>query len=116
MWGEALEFQIRDRLSFQRFLGLIPGDPVPDARTIWEWRERLVRSGAFERLFERFDRHLRERGYLAQGGQIAGATIIEARMPRLTECEKEIMRRGGISEDRSLARSRQVDRDARWTL
>jgi hypothetical protein len=31
---EELEFQIRDRYSFCRFLGLMPEDRVPDAKTI----------------------------------------------------------------------------------
>lgn len=39
---DACEFQIRDRLSFMRFLGLGLGDRVPDAKTIWLFRERLV--------------------------------------------------------------------------
>src|SRR5579863_2749413 len=29
------EFQIKDRLSFMRFLGLQLGDDVPDEKTIW---------------------------------------------------------------------------------
>ncbi|HFC03868.1 MAG TPA: transposase, partial [Nitratifractor salsuginis] len=36
----ALATQIRDRSSFQRFLGLTPGDPVANAHAIWKWRER----------------------------------------------------------------------------
>ncbi len=32
---EQLEFQIKDRLSFMRFLNLSLTDNVPDARTIW---------------------------------------------------------------------------------
>ena len=35
---DQLEFQIRDRLSFMRFLGLSLGDTVPDAKTIWLFR------------------------------------------------------------------------------
>ena len=58
---------------------------MPDAKTIWLYREQLVRAGALKRLFALFDRVLRERGYLAMGGQIVDATIIEARRPRLTE-------------------------------
>src|SRR3990167_10508990 len=38
---EQLEFQIKDRLSFQRFLDLSLSDKVPDAKTIWLWRERF---------------------------------------------------------------------------
>ena len=40
--------QIRDRLSFLRFLGLGLGDPVPDAKTIWLFREQLTRAGAID--------------------------------------------------------------------
>lgn len=38
---EAVEYQILDRMSFMRFLGLHAGDPVPDAKTIWLFREQL---------------------------------------------------------------------------
>ena len=40
---ERAEYLINDRLSFMRFLGLSLGDRVPDARTIWLFRERLTR-------------------------------------------------------------------------
>jgi hypothetical protein len=35
-----------DRPSFMRFLGLSLSDRVPDATTIWLFRERLVKAGA----------------------------------------------------------------------
>ena len=38
---DKAEFMIHDRLSLMRFLGLSLGDPVPDAKTIWLFRERL---------------------------------------------------------------------------
>jgi hypothetical protein len=50
---EQTEFQIKDRLSFQRFLGLGLGDTVPDANTIWTFREALTRAKAVEGLFGR---------------------------------------------------------------
>ncbi|MBM3491428.1 MAG: transposase, partial [Alphaproteobacteria bacterium] len=81
---DQAEYQIRDRLSFMRFVGLALHDAVPDAKTIWLYREQLVRTGAFDRLFARFDAALREKGYLAMGGQIVDATVVEARRPRLT--------------------------------
>ena len=62
------EYQLKDRLPFMRFAGLSLRDPVPDATTIWLFRERLVRAGAIERLFARFDALLREQGLLAMGG------------------------------------------------
>jgi IS5 family transposase len=113
---EQTEYQLRDRLSFMRFIGLALHEPVPDAKTIWLYREQLVRAGALKRLFARFDRVLREKGYLAMGGQIVDATIIEARRPRLTEAEKETIKGGGVPSEWKPARRAQIDRDGRWTL
>ena len=65
---DQAEFQIQDRLSFMRFLGLGLAERVPDAKTIWWFREQLVQAGAMEELFRRFDESLCEAGYLAMGG------------------------------------------------
>jgi len=113
---DQTEYQLRDRLSFMRFTGLALHEPVPDAKTIWLYREQLVRTGSLKRLFARFDRVLRERGYLAMGGQIVDATIIEARRPRLTEAEKETIKGGSVPTEWKPARRAQIDRDGRWTL
>ena len=51
MSDDQAEFQIRDRLSFVRFLGLMPGDPVSDDKAIWLVREYLTHAGAVEKLF-----------------------------------------------------------------
>ena len=75
---ERCEYLIKDRLSFMRFLGLGLADPVPDANTIWAFREAQKRAGAVERLFAQFDATLRAAGYLAIGGQIVDATIVAA--------------------------------------
>ena len=75
---EQAEFQIRDRLSFMRFLGLGLADRVPDYSTVWRFREALVTAGAMEDLFAQFDAALTERGYLALGGQLIDASIVEA--------------------------------------
>jgi IS5 family transposase len=49
---DQTEYQIRDRLSFMRFLGLALEDRVPDAKTIWLFREQLTKTGAVQRLDE----------------------------------------------------------------
>src|SRR5271169_2681531 len=59
---ERAEFLINDRLSFMRFLGLGLAESVPDARTIWLFREKLTKAGAIGPLFERFDATLRQSG------------------------------------------------------
>ena len=73
---EQVEFQVRDRLSFTRFLGLGLEDGVPDATTLWLFRERLAKVGLIDRLFERFGHHLEAKGYIARGGQMVDATIV----------------------------------------
>jgi len=113
---DQTEYQLRDRLSFMRFAGLGLHEPVPDAKTIWLFREQLTKAGAIDRLFRRLDAALRDKGVLAMGGQIVDATIVQARPARLTAEEKAVVRRGKIPADWSPARRAQIDRDARWTL
>lgn len=115
---EATEFQIKDRLSFQRFLGLGLDGTVPDATTVWLFRERLVHAKAIDKLFARFDAALTDRGYLAMGGQIIDATVVPAPKQRNTEEEKAAIKEGRIPEawKAKPARLRQKDRDARWSV
>ena len=51
-----------------RFCGLGPGDAVPDANTLWDFREALIAAGALERLFARLDRAITRSGLSADGG------------------------------------------------
>jgi len=115
---ERCEYLIKDRLSFMRFLGLGLGDVVPDANTIWTFREALKRSGAIDRLFACFDARLKEAGYLAMGGQIVDASIVAAPKQRNTEAEKAEIKAGRIPQEwaKRPAKLRQKDRDARWTV
>jgi IS5 family transposase len=112
------EYLIKDRLSFMRFLGLGLTEAVPDANTIWNFREALKRANAIEVLFGRFDMALKAAGYLAMGGQIVDATIVAAPKQRNTEAERAAIRQGHIPVDwvKRPARLRQKDRDARWTV
>ena len=112
---EAAEYQVRDRLSFMRFLGLGLGDRVPDRTTIWLFREALVAAGTIEALFARFDAELKRQGYLALGGQIIDATIVEAPKQRLTAAEKATIK-AGSTPAWPQAKARQKDTDARWTI
>jgi IS5 family transposase len=120
---ERTEYLIKDRLSFMRFLGLSLANNVPDANSIWNFREALTRAmiegkPAIEVLFKRFDAALSQAGFLAMGGQIIDATIVAAPKQRNTEAEKKEIKAGRIPEDwkRKPAKLRQKDRDARWTV
>ena len=82
---ERVEFLINDRLSFMRFLGLGVADRVPDARTIWLFREKLTAVGAIKGLLARFDALLRQAGCIAMSGQIVDASLVAAPRQRNTD-------------------------------
>ena len=115
---ERCEYLIKDRLSFMRFLGLGLADAVPDANTIWMFREALKQADAVDALFRRFDEALRVAGFLAMSGQIVDATIVAAPKQRNTDGEKEAIREGHIPGGwkEKPAKLAQKDRDARWTI
>jgi transposase, IS5 family len=120
---ERTEFLIKDRLSFMRFLGLGISDTVPDANTIWTFREALTRAKlddkpAIEVLFRAYETALTRAGFLAMGGQIIDASIVAAPKQRNTDGEKAEIKAGRIPEawKAKPAKLRQKDRDARWTL
>jgi hypothetical protein len=69
---DQAEYQLRDRFSFMRFLGLELEDAVPDAKTLWLYREALAKAGAVEELFDLFD------GFLKAGRSCLRREIAEA--------------------------------------
>jgi IS5 family transposase len=115
---ERTEFYLRDRLTWMRFLDLGLADAVPDANTIWTFREALTKAGAIERLFAQFDRELRAQGYLAMSGQLVDASLVAAPKQRNTRAEKQALKEGRVPDEwqRQPAKLRQKDRDARWTV
>ena len=91
---DQAEYQLRDRLSFMRFLGLALEETVPDAKTLWLYREALGKAGAVEELFDLFDGFLKDKGYLAMGGQIIDATIVSAPKQHNSGEENETIKEG----------------------
>ena len=114
---DQVEYQLRDRLSFMRFLGLGLEDKVPDAKTVWMYREQLAQAGAVEGLFDRFDAFLKAAGYLAMGGQIVDASIMPAPRQHNSKEENAQVKAGETPPEweKKPAKLRQKDRDARWT-
>lgn len=78
---DQTEYQITDRISFQQFLGLTLGEKVPDAKTIWLFRNTLTDADIIEKLFTQFNHMLEERGISTHKGTIVDATFVDA--PRL---------------------------------
>ncbi len=116
---EQAEYLVADRLSWMRFCGLGPGDNVPEANTLWDFREALIASGALDALFARLDRAITEAGYLPMGGQIVDATLVAAPRQRNTEAEKAAIKEGETADEiwpEKPAKARQKDTEARWTV
>lgn len=111
---EAMEFQVRDRLSFMRFLDLAIGDSVPDARTIWFFREQLKEHKFVEKLFIDFDRYLAENGFEAKKGQIIDASIVAVPKQRNRRDENEQIKEGKVPEDWRQKKRSHKDTDANW--
>ena len=114
---EQAEYQVRDRLSFTRFLGLGIEDGIPDGTTLWLFREKLAKAGLIDKLFERFGQHLEASGYIARGGQMVDATIVPVPRQRNSRDDNEQVKAGTTPEDwkKHPAKNRQKDKDARWT-
>jgi IS5 family transposase len=112
---DATEFQILDRHSFGRFLGLHLGSKVPDATTIWRFRQDLVAAGVIEELFNSFDAHLRNHGFMALKGQIVDASIVNVPKQRNSREENSRIKQGEVPEDWPENKRRRKDVDARWT-
>ena len=114
---DQVEYQIRDRLSFVRFLGLGLEDKVPDAKTVWLYREQLAQAGMIATVFENFDSYLKDRGYLAMGGQIVDASIVSVPTQHNKRDENAKIKAGETPKDwvDKPAKFRQKDTDARWT-
>ncbi|MDP2932835.1 MAG: IS5 family transposase [bacterium] len=112
---DQTEFQINDRMSFMRFLGLALGETVPDAKTIWNFRDTLAKAGVMESLFALFARELEVRSIVTHKGTIVDATFVEAPKQRNTREENKRMKNGEVPENWSENKRRQKDTDARWT-
>ena len=112
---EATQYQILDRLSFQRFLGLNLADPVPDQNTVREFREALQKAGAFASLFEVFSSYLASQGLLPKEGVIVDANFVEVPRQRNTRAENALIKAGQTPADWSAKKRAHKDVDARWT-
>ncbi len=115
---DQMEYQIRDRLSFMRFLGLDLHQQIPDAKTIWLFRETLAQAGVVEKLFTQFDTYLAKHGLQARGGQLIDASLIPVPTQRNTREENATIKAGDCPADWDAqpAKWRQKDTEARWTV
>lgn len=117
---EQTEYQINDRLSFMRFLGLTISDKVPDANTIWNFYNDLSQAQLADKMFDAFKQKLLDEHMILREGSIVDATFVDAPRQRNTREENEKIKAGAIPEDwkkdepKAKHKLRQKDTDARW--
>lgn len=84
----AMEEALYDRISFTRFCGFSLSSDLPDHSTICRFRQELLKTNAYERLFNEINRQLASRDLLIKEGVIVDATVVQSsRRPRKTEEE-----------------------------
>jgi transposase, IS5 family len=112
---EQMEYALLDRLTWQRFVGLRHARDLPDARTLWAFKELIAQGGGATVLFEIVGEQLARAGLKAKGGQIIDATIVTVPKADLTKEEKEAVKDGKTPEDWNAKQVAHKETDARWT-
>ena len=111
---DAIEYAILDRLSFMRFLGLGINDAVPDAKTIWLFRDKLTKGHVIEKLFKHLDKQLDKDGIIVHKGKLVDASIVEVPIQRNNREENKSIKEGEIPAEWEENKLRQKDTDAQW--
>lgn len=114
---DQVEFQVCDRISFMRFLGLTISDDIPDSKTVWNFKEQLVGLGIVEVLFLLFTNELDQLGLILNQGKIVDASFVEVPKQRNRKEENKTIKEGQIPQEfiDNPNRLAQKDTDARWT-
>ena len=112
----SAEYQVLDRLSFQRFVGLGLADQAPDQNTLRTFREALVAQGVEKEFFAVFTAQLAEKGLLPKSGCIVDATFVEVPRQRNRRAEHASIKEGRLPEgwEKSAKKRAHKDIDARW--
>ena len=114
---DQMEFQLKDRRSFERFVS--GGDTLyymPDAKTIWLYKERFKEHGIAEKVFQQFTEQLEDKNLIAKSGQIVDASFVEVPKQRNKKDDNDYIKENGTHpEDWKESKKRQKDVEARWT-
>jgi IS5 family transposase len=113
---DQIEFMIKDRFSFMRFLDLNFEDTVPDAKTLWLFRDTLSNKNAIDKLFRKFNRYLDREGLFARQGQLIDASIVPVPIQHNTRKENTNIKQSEIPEEwqDQPHKLQQKYTDARW--
>ena len=71
-----LEKQATDRISFRKFLGFPKN--IPDCSTVWDFKERIAKTGKDSAIWDELQRQLDTKGLKIKKGMIQDATFIQS--------------------------------------
>lgn len=115
---EQIEYQINDRLSFMRFLGIGLNEQVLDSRTIWDFENKLANAELIDEMFFMFDEKLEEEGLITHKGTIIDATFVDVPKQHNKRDENKKIKNREIPEEwekpENSPKLAQKDTDARW--
>jgi transposase, IS5 family len=72
------EAQVRDRLSFMRFVGLGLGDAVPDETALVRFRARLASAGIEQAVLDLLNAKLASAGLIIKRGSLLDASFVQS--------------------------------------
>ena len=116
---EQTEIQLNDRLSFKRFTGLDFSHKVPDANTIWTFKEKLKENDNERKLFDCFYKEIEAQNLIVSEGKMVDASFHEVPRQRNSREENKELKEGTIpqewKEEKHTHKLSHKDTDARWT-
>ena len=112
---EVTEHALLDRGSWQRFIGMANTRDLPDARTIWHFKNQLACTSSTSELFADVQRQLNAAGLVAKGGQMMDATIVPLPKMHFTKAEKETIAKGKTPAHWRDKQAAYKDTDAHWS-
>ena len=108
-----MEYQLLDRMSYQRVCGLSQAINIPERTRIWHVENRMGQAGA-QALFEGETAQRFKQGFIARGGQIMDATLVPAPKQHHRRSDKERLDQKAMPADWKSAKPRQKDTDTSW--
>ena len=112
---EVTEHALLDRGSWQRFIGMANTRDLPDARTIWHFKNQLACTSSTSELFADVQRQLNAAGLVAKGGQMMDATVVPSPKMHFTKDEKETIAKGKTPAHWRDKQAAHKGYDAHWS-
>ena len=112
---DQTEFCINDRFSFMEFLNLRLGERIPDAKTIWHFKNELAKGDLAAKLFDVLHQQLQDDDIVVHKGTMVDASFVHVPRQRNTREENAQIKEGEVPEAWSENKKRQKDVDATWT-